>query len=300
ETLVGIPSRSDIISECNNGLTAILQQSLFDKQPIYFMPNDVSDATEQKARIDITDIKPFFDIIMPDNEPLSIFKLRLVKIISGAKKIDKSKFGIKVTHTYPIHDYHTEKKTYIHIITWNHYDRTRILKEVHKHNIETASDDITNVYYYRKPLGDNKLDEQIVSSALIHDRTLVLIWDIETYSSHKMGDVPMAKYEEDQVFMICMTIHWRDDPKPLKQICFVDVETAPDPDWVTVMCGNQTNLLKVFALCWKAIMPDIQIGFNDSQYDWPFIIEKAKSLDILEWIYNYMSPEPSNIEEIIK
>ncbi|RIB05266.1 hypothetical protein C2G38_2220095 [Gigaspora rosea] len=337
ETLAGIPTRNDIISECDNGLTAILQQNLSNKQPIYFVPNDVSDATEyingvstyilriygtlingQKARVDITGIKPFFDIAMPDNKPLSIFKPRLVKIILGSEKIDKSKFGIKVIHAYPIRGYHTEKKAYICIITWNHYDRTRILKEVRKHNIETASDDITNIYYYRKlarekrlplsewavlsnynyisntnllhyyfcvsvnnfqPLGDNKPDEQIVSSALIHDRTLVLTGDIETYSSRKMGD---------------------DDPKPLKQICLVDVETAPDPDWVTVVCENQTNLLKAFALCWKAIMPDIQIGFNDSQYDWIFIIEKAKSLGILEWMFNHMSPDSSNIEEIIK
>ncbi|CAG8712884.1 10798_t:CDS:1, partial [Scutellospora calospora] len=41
ETLAGILSRSDIISECDNGLTAILQQSLYEKKPIYFMPNDV-------------------------------------------------------------------------------------------------------------------------------------------------------------------------------------------------------------------------------------------------------------------
>ncbi|CAG8603038.1 12499_t:CDS:2 [Cetraspora pellucida] len=236
KTIAVISSCNDIISECDNGLTAILQESLSDKQPIYFMPND------------------------------------------------------------------------------NHYDRTRILKEVRKHNIETASDDITNVYYYRKvaceerlhlsewailsnynyisntnlphyyfrvfvnnfqPLGDNRLDEQIVSLALIHDRTLVLIWDIETYSSHKIGD-------------------------PLKQICLVDVEMAPNPDWVIVVCENQTNLLKAFALCWKAIMPDIQIRFNNSQYDWPFIIEKAKSLGILEWMYNHMLPKPSNIKEIIK
>ncbi|CAG8761715.1 6267_t:CDS:1, partial [Gigaspora rosea] len=79
-----------------------------------------------------------------------------------------------------------------------------------------------------------------------------------------------------------------------------NVETKPDPNWITVICGNQTNLLKAFALCWKYLAPDIQIGFNDLQYDWPFIIEKAKGLDILEWMYNYMSPEPSNVEEIIK
>ena len=83
---------------------------------------------------------------MPDNEPLSIFKPRLVKIISGAEKIDKSKFGVKEINAYPIRGYHTEKKAYIRITTWNHYDRTRILKEVRKYGIETASDDITNVH----------------------------------------------------------------------------------------------------------------------------------------------------------
>src|SRR4051794_8600354 len=87
ETLAGIPTRNDIISECDNGLTAILQQSLSDKRPIHFMPNDVGDATEkiknvsmyilriygtlingQKARVDITGIKPFFDVAVPDND----------------------------------------------------------------------------------------------------------------------------------------------------------------------------------------------------------------------------------------
>jgi DNA polymerase elongation subunit (family B) len=97
-----------------------------------------------------------------------------------------------------------------------------------------------------------------------------------------------------------MTIHWKDDPVPLKQICLVDVKIVPDSNWITIVCGTQKNLLKVFALCWKAISPDIQIGFNDSQYDWSFIIEKAKSLGILGWIFNHMSPEPLNIEKIIK
>ncbi|RIB08534.1 hypothetical protein C2G38_2211443 [Gigaspora rosea] len=245
----------------------------------------------QKARVDITGIKPFFDILVPDNEHLSIFKPRSVTIISGVEKIDKLKFGMKIVYAYPIHGYHTEKK----------------------HDIEAASDDITSVCYYRKiareerlPLSemavlrDNKPDDHIVSSALMYDRTLVLTWDIKTYSGCKMGDVPIAKYEDDRVFMICMTIHWKDDPVLLKRICFVDIETTPDPNWITIVCETQENLLKAFALCWKTIKPDIQIGFNDSQYDWTFIIEKAKSLGILEWMYNHMLPEPSNIEEIIK
>src|SRR6185312_8259136 len=111
ETLVGVPSRNDIISECDNGLTAILTQNLSQKQPVYFMPNEVEDAIEyikgvsvynlriygtlingQKAVVNITGIKPFFDVVVPDNEPG--FGAKLKKIILGTEKIDDSKFGI--------------------------------------------------------------------------------------------------------------------------------------------------------------------------------------------------------------
>ncbi|RGB29794.1 DNA polymerase family B-domain-containing protein [Rhizophagus diaphanus] len=40
-----------------------------------------------------------------------------------------------------------------------------------------------------------------------------------------------------------------------------------------------------FALCWGAFQPDIQLSFNDSDYDWPFIVERASRLNLLEWIF---------------
>ena len=73
----------------------------------------------------------------------------------------------------------------------------------------------------------------------------------------------MARYKEDNVFMICMTIHWKYDPKPLKQICLVDAEMALDPRWITIVCGNEKNLLKAFALCWRSLAPDIKIMYNE-------------------------------------
>ena len=91
------------------------------------------------------------------------------------------------------------------------------------------------------PISDEEYNNPLISSALTRDQTLVLTWDIEIYSSRKTGEVPNAKYEEDVVFMICMTVHWKDDPEPLKQICLVDVETTPDSQWVTIVCGSQTN-----------------------------------------------------------
>ena len=102
------------------------------------------------------------------------------------------------------------------------------------------------------------------SSAFIKDRTLVFAWDIETYSSRGPGPLPIAKHESDSIFMICITVHWKDDPTPLKKICLVDVATTSDSDWITIVCGNETNLLKAFALCWQSLAPDVELTFNGS------------------------------------
>ena len=82
--------------------------------------------------------------------------------------------------------------------------------------------------------------------------------------------------------MICMILHWKDDLRPLKQICLVNVEIASDSHWITIIYRSQTNLLKIFALCWQAFTLDIQLRFNDSQYDWPFIMKKANKLHLIE------------------
>jgi len=74
-------------------------------------------------------------------------------------------------------------------------------------------------------------------SALIKDRTLILTWDIET-QSRELSEFAEILNQDNIVFMIGMTLHWKDDPKPLKQICLVDVEMAPDPRQITIICGN--------------------------------------------------------------
>ncbi|GES96599.1 DNA polymerase [Rhizophagus clarus] len=307
--LTGIPSRNDIVAEFDNGMTVILQQSLSSKQPIYFMPTEVSDDTSEY----VNGIKPFFDVEVPEEMPLSTFKTRLVNILSNTLK-GTSKFGIENISAFPLQGYHTEKKLYIRIITWNQFDRYNALKAVREVSIRTASDDLTPIYYYRKvareerlplsswallsnysyillenfylfqvsvnnynSLSDTKYNNPLFSSVLLRDRTLVLTWDIETYSSRKTGEVPNAKYDEDKVFMI-----------------------SPEPGWITIVCGSQIDLLKAFALCWKLLAPDIHIGFNDSQYDWRFIVEKANKLGVLEWMFNHMSFKPSSLEKIIK
>ncbi|CAB4468846.1 unnamed protein product [Rhizophagus irregularis] len=117
------------------------------------------------------------------------------------------------------------------------------------------------------------------SSLFSRDRALVLTWDIETYDSRGLGNFPQAENDTAQVFMICMMVHWKDDPKPLEQIRLVDVETAPDPHCTIIICGNQTNLLKAFAL-----------------------LEKATKLKVLDWMVQQMSAnlhKTANIQSIL-
>ncbi|CAI2189373.1 10340_t:CDS:2 [Funneliformis geosporum] len=160
------------------------------------------------------------------------------------------------------------------------------LKIVREVGISTASDELNPTYYYRKvtcekrlpflswavlnnylykgnssanvysfqvyvniynPISEDNYNNPLFFSALSQDRTLILTYDIETYSSRKMGDVSNAKYEEDI----------KDDPEPLKQICLVDIETAPDPRLITII---------------------------------------SKKLGVLEWMFNHMSIKPSAID----
>ncbi|CAI2182591.1 11232_t:CDS:10 [Funneliformis geosporum] len=69
-----------------------------------------------------------------------------------------------------------------------------------------------------------------------------------------------------------MTLYWKDDPKPLKQICLVN----------------------------RAFAPDILVGFNDSDYDWHFIMERAYHLNILKWMWKRITGKFKTKEEILK
>ncbi|CAI2198278.1 10515_t:CDS:2, partial [Funneliformis geosporum] len=64
-------------------------------------------------------------------------------------------------------------------------------------------------------------NKQIYTSlTILRNCTLILTWDIEKYAS-QMGEFAEVLEQKNK----------KDDPKLLKQICLVDVETALDPRW---------------------------------------------------------------------
>ncbi|CAB4396548.1 unnamed protein product [Rhizophagus irregularis] len=153
-------------------MTAILQQCLSAKQPVHFMPTEVSDDIEgyssyilritgslingQKAVVNITGIRPFFDVEVPENHSPSSFKTILARILSVTLK-NTTKFGFEDIRAFPLQGYHTEKKAFIHVRTWNHFDRYNALKAVREVGIHTASDDLNCQYYYHKVAREERL-----------------------------------------------------------------------------------------------------------------------------------------------
>ncbi|RIA80875.1 ribonuclease H-like domain-containing protein [Glomus cerebriforme] len=219
----------------------------------------------QKVIVTLLGIQVFFDVLVPDGETPDECEMKVRDILSGEVETQK----IEHIKAFPFRDYHTEKKTYLRIYMSGTSKRKTAIKAVQDNNYETASDDLYSFHHL------TMITDRFPISALRRDHTVVFTWDIETQSQEL------------------------DDPKPLKQICLVDIETEPDPRWTTIVCGNQENLLKAFALCWRAFAPDIQVGFNDSDYDWHFIMERAYHLNILEWIWERMTGKFEMKEEIL-
>ncbi len=128
---------------------------------------------------------------------------------------------------------------------------------------------------------------------LAKDRTLVCSWDIETHTARTAGDLlPRAGNPEDHMFALVATFHWKDDADPLLAVSLVDKPAAPDPRWVTIVCDDERGIYRGFALLWHALAPDIEKEFNGSEYDWPFIVERARQTGDLGWMCGRMTALP--------
>ncbi|CAI2177952.1 1735_t:CDS:2 [Funneliformis geosporum] len=108
--------------------------------------------------------------------------------------------------------------------------RKKAIQAIQENNFKTASDNLYS--FHRKVARENGI--QLSGWSTINkyickkDRTLVLTWDIETYAS-QIGEFVEVLEQKNKVFIISIILHWKDDPKPLKQICLIDLETAPNP-----------------------------------------------------------------------
>ena len=152
---------------------------------------------------------------------------------------------------------------------------------------------------------ENQELQQQNAKPIDKDRTIIMGWDTETYNDNGSRDVPKPDLPESHLFVISMTFHFKDDPKPFYTVSITDIETEVDDRWKTIVCVDninsmsresirvrEINMIKAFSLIIKMMQPDIITGFNCMGYDWPFIINKSIEYEIIGEIVNNMSTTP--------
>jgi len=319
-----IPTRSDLVEK----------QTIDFKQPILFIPVTVENSSDYrsgsyvlkligslingwKTNVVIKNIKVFFDILI-ENESID-------EVLETLRSGDVL-FKHEIISKYPIKGYNETKKKFIRIYTNSEQGR-KILIDITKTKYETYSDDETsfyrkvareydlhltkynvlnNYYYHHK---NNTFYVDIFGIEFFEDDTsnldekiMIMTWDIETYSN-RPGELPRPQYDGDKVWMIGIECFWKNSIDPIAQIC---ISTQPLPkssnkhNWTTLICKDQTELLMNFANVIKRIDPDIEIGFNISGYDWPFVIGKLEKLNLLQQFMKVITNRDSSVEDIRK
>jgi DNA polymerase elongation subunit (family B) len=114
-----------------------------------------------------------------------------------------------------------------------------------------------------------------ITKHLLKDNTMTMAFDIETYNKNNDGEIPMPENSSHNMFMISMTFQWYHASDQLLQVCLVDVPSAAHPDFLTIVCDTEKNLILGFAQIFAKMQPELVMGFNSDNYDWPWIVERA-------------------------
>lgn len=277
-----------------------------------------------KALVILDNIPVFFDVLVP---PQGLGDCLLTLAERKIQPVD-----VKEIKAFPVRGFRKSRVLWKRLYFLNTQSRKQAIDVAREQGLETASDDRSNFFrmaarthnqgqglvltdwglltnfVYRVGRVDEKLpvsplceyvfrldvaDYHAAEGAPADDRSLVLTWDIETYDSGRTGELPLASNAKTCVFMIALTVHWKNDPTALYRVCLVDTPIEPDKRWATVECGNEVGIIKAFAVVFRHFAPDFIIGFNDGAYDWPFILEKARQTKgLLTFMVNTMSARP--------
>ena len=157
-----ILTRDNIVAENDEGLTAILEDALFNCQKIPFMAIDCEGSSQkingkycyvlrlygflingQKAVVTLFGIRVFFDVLVPDGETPDECEMKVRDIFSGEVETQK----IEHIKAFPFWSYHTEKKTYLQIYVSGTGKRKTAIKAIQDNNYETASDDLYSFHH---------------------------------------------------------------------------------------------------------------------------------------------------------
>ena len=144
---------------------------------------------------------------------------------------------------------------------------------------------------------------------MLRDASIVLGWDTETDSLHPTGNAPLPEFvldkdgnEEDVIRMLSAVLYWHHSNQPLVVVNITDLICPARNDCMTIICKNQQEIIKVYALIVERMCPEFIIGFNDGFYDWPFVLRRAERYGLIDFMKKHMTVltlTPENMEYAI-
>lgn len=118
------------------------------------------------------------------------------------------------------------------------------------------------------------------------DRLMIQTWDIETDDMAPNGSAPDPRdvfgadgRERAIIQLDCCTFHWHYDQTVLLAVAISAFPTPRRDDCMVIQVKNQMELIEVKAILTGRMAPEYLVGFNDGQYDWPFINERITAYD---------------------
>ena len=302
EFIKKLPKRTDYIKSCElNG------------EPVLFLPNSISELNIDfkyklllvgilengtKAAVLINNIKPYFDILINNNETeiLNRIKLENLKILDS-----------EIVNKHRFKEFNPEPLKWLRIYFNNTFTRKKCLELTKTCGWETASNDET--CYYRKVCRNSNMSlgswnlisnykvsqfcKKPVELTLIvdleniqeqditnKDKSIIQSWDIETYSHVPTGEIQKPENEDDVVKMISTSFGWYWSKQTFLTVNITDMPCPDRNDCLIIRCKNQKEILEAFILISSRMGAEFIIGFNDSMFDWPFIMKKLEYFNI--------------------
>jgi DNA polymerase elongation subunit (family B) len=266
----------------------------------------------RRVNILIDGIEPYFEVIIPDTlseeEKLDFIEELRVKMDSN-DLTKPTRAAIVKGKPFKYYQSHISKFVRFYYKRTTHKtqsNRKSAISFAKSNGYTTYTDDLTNYYRvvcrdfqttfsswaelsdyeqcdlsdqvkgisYRVSIKKYKTYTGELTNDLLKDKTLSCCWDIETYSSRGL-DLPKPGFEEDNIFCLSMTFQWVNQNEPFFKVCFCDLPSEPHEDYLTVVCGNENNIIKAFGDTFAKMRPEFIFGFNDSDYDWDWVIKRA-------------------------
>lgn len=124
------------------------------------------------------------------------------------------------------------------------------------------------------------------------DPTMVMQWDIETWSNKADGSPPTVD-DEYIIFNICGAYFWQWSEDPLVRVCAIMNNCTPKEHMdIVIECDTERDVIVSHMTAMGAMSHDISSAFNGSHFDWPLYREKCKQYKLLVQLKSHLSSFP--------